>query len=244
MATEEGAVTTPPGWGSDPLTGYLTDAFRNRLATFVQKRAAYDKLSALDRCFLKIGEGWLNPPDPISPLLFFHSHGAFRSACEHALAGAVGATYPALRSCIESAGYALLIGRRPGLAEVWLKRHDDDASLKAAKAAFTPSAIRAELTPLDGHGAEVFDRLYQWAIDFGGHPNERSVTGSMTMTEADGRTHIQHLYMHGDGLALQNALVETARVGVWALETMQNLYAARYELLGIRAALLDLRRGL
>ena len=104
--------------GDDKLSGYITDAFRNRLATFVRKRAAYYRLSAVDQCFAKVSEGWLNPPDPISPLLFLRAHASYRASCEHALAGQSADLYPQLRACLENAGYALLIGRRPDLARI------------------------------------------------------------------------------------------------------------------------------
>ena len=52
------------------------------------------------------------------------------------------------------------------------------------------------------------------------------------------------MFLHGDGVNLDSGLVDTARVGVCALEAMQNLFGPRYELLGVRSAILDLRRGL
>jgi hypothetical protein len=36
----------------------------------------------------------------------------------------------------------------------------------------------ATVTAVNQHAAKRFEELYQRTIDFGGHPNERSVTGN------------------------------------------------------------------
>jgi len=234
----------PCGWGDDPLSEYFHIAYRNRLATFANKSKDYARLSKIDSCFVKVAGNWLNPPDLLSPLLFLRSHSSYRAACEHALAGQAGDLFAQLRSCLERAGYALLIGKIPDIGEVWLNRHADQTSMAASKKAFTVSAITSCLAQFDMDGAERFQKLYQLTIDFGAHPNERAITGNLTINKnARGKEYLQ-AYMHGEGIALDHALVSTARVGLCALETAQNLYAARFELLGVKEEILDLRRGL
>jgi uncharacterized protein (DUF433 family) len=44
--------------------------------------------------------------------------------------------------------------------------------------------------------------LYQQAIDMGGHPNERAITGNMDIVEADGRKEFRQIYLHRDGIQL------------------------------------------
>jgi hypothetical protein len=234
----------PPGWGQDDLSAYLHGAHRNRVATFVQKRAAYDRLAQIDKCFVTVAKDWLNPPDVLSPTLFLRAHAAYRAACDNALAGQAGELYGQLRAVLERAGYGLLIGKKPALGQVWLDRHKDDAGMKASKREFGLGTILDCLKPLDGAGAKRFEDFYQVTIDFGGHPNERAVTGNLQIRETEHRKEFLQVYMHADGVALDHGLKATAQVGVCALETMQNLYGPRYELLGVRAAILDLRRGL
>ncbi len=234
----------PRGWGEDSLSEYMHAAHRNRLAAFANKRQDYERLSRIDACFVRVADGWLNPPDLISPLLFLRSHSAYRAACEHALAGQAGDLFTQLRSCLESAGYGLLIGKTPSLGEVWLDRHKDEISMEASKKAFTVGAIRTCLEQLDRDGAQRFQNFYQLTIDFGAHPNERGITGNLAINENEGGKQFLQIYMHGEGVALDHALITTARVGLCVLETLQNLYTARFELLGVRAEILDLRRGL
>ncbi len=124
------------------------------------------------------------------------------------------------------------------------KRHDDEAAMKAVKREFTVSNIRVTIGKANQHAAKVFDELYQRTIDFGAHPNERSITGSLAIIEQNDRKEFQQMYLHGDGLTLDHALKTTAQTGLCALEIFQEVFAARFELLGVRTELLELRKGL
>jgi hypothetical protein len=238
------ALPTPPGWCSDSLSDFIEAAHQNRFATFVNKKSAYSRLSELDACFLRIAEGWINPQSVITPHLFLRSHAAYRAACEHALAGQVAELFPGVRACLEHAAYALHLHANPSLEEVWMRRHDDDATMKAVKREFHVSNVRASIERSNRHAAKVFDLLYQRAIDFGGHPNERAITGNLILEECDHGQEFRQIYLHGEGLTLDHGLKTTAQAGVCALEILQEVFKARFELLGVRAELLRLRRGL
>jgi hypothetical protein len=234
----------PSGWGADHLSAFIETAHRNRFATFANKRVWFQRLQGIDDCFMRVAADWLNPMDITTPHLFLRSHAAFRAACAHAMAGQIAETFPMLRSCLEYAGYGLHMHLHPGADETWLRRHDNEAAMKAVKAEFTISSVRASIEKVNRHAAKVFDSLYQRSIDFGGHPNERSVTGNMRMVKLEGRTEFQQVYLHDDSLMLDHGLKTTAQAGVCALEILQEVFTARFELLGVRVKLLDLRRGL
>lgn len=235
---------TPPGWCSDSLSDFMEAAHQNRFATFVNKNGAYTRLSRLDACFLRIATDWTNPKSFITPHLFLRSHAAYRAACEHALGGQLAELFPEVRACLEYASYALHLHSNPGLEEVWLRRHDDAAAMKEVKDEFKISNVRATLKKANVHAANVFDQLYQRAIDFGGHPNERAITGNLAVEERVSGTEFQQIYLHGDGLALDHGIKTTAQTGVCALEILREVFTARFELLGVRAELLRLRKGL
>jgi hypothetical protein len=234
----------PPGWGADELSAFLETAYQNRYATFVNKKDWFRRLARIDGAFLRITKDWLNPTNLISPLLFFRCHAAYRAACEHALAGQIAESFLQNRACLEYAGYSLHIHKNAGFDELWLRRHDDDASLKAMKAEFLIAKISASIANVNRHTAKVFDDLYQRAIDYGAHPNERSMTGSLAIVEREGGRELQQIYLHGEGLLLDHALKTVAQTGVCGLEILQEAFAARFELLGVRAELLELRKGL
>jgi hypothetical protein len=147
-----------------------------------------------------------------------------------------------LRSCLENAGYAQLIGSDIALAETWLRRHDDPETLSASKRAFQAGRVTEAIAEADGKLAAVYDELYQRTIDFGGHPNERAATGSMKLEEAPGVRHYQQVYLHGDGVPLLHALKSAAQIGVCSLHVFQHIFKERFQILGIRERLIELRK--
>ena len=86
--------------------------------------------------------------------------------------------------------------------------------------------------------------LYERTIDFGGHPNERAITGSMKIGDGANSKEYSQIYLHGDGLALELALKTTAQCGLGSLLVFQCIYPERFALLGISAKLHRLRRKL
>lgn len=56
-----------------------------------------------------------------------------------------------------------------------------------------------------------------------------------------GNVHFDTVYLQGDGLPLDFALRTAGQVGLWILFVMQPIYKERYELLGIRAELEEIR---
>ncbi len=116
--------------------------------------------------------------------------------------------------------------------------------MKASKKAFQHSAVVASVTVANQHAGQRFSDLYQRTIDLGAHPNERSVTGNMKIIKEPDRLSMSAIMLHGDGIQLDAALRTTAQCGMVSLELLQVLYNAKFELLGIDAAMLDLRKNL
>jgi hypothetical protein len=234
----------PPGWGQDELTKAWDLARANQLATFANKRGALKRLASIDRTFTTIVQGWRNPQSELVTMLFFRSHSAFRAASGLAAAGQAVESYGLNRAVLEFAGCALHIFRNPSAGVIWLNRHKDELSTQAARDAFSHRKVSASVGAANRHAGQRFESLYQQTIDFGAHPNQIAVTGNMEIVEEDGLRQMRSIYLHGDGLALDLALKTTARCGVCALELMQCVYSARFELLGINAVFPHLKRGL
>ena len=116
--------------------------------------------------------------------------------------------------------------------------------MEASKNALAHNKVKKTVEAVNQHAGKRFEDLYQWAIDFGAHPNERSVTGNMAIVEGEERREMLTIMQHGNGPALDSALVGTARCGMCSLEILQGIFNPRFELLGINAAMLELRKGL
>jgi hypothetical protein len=241
-APPPGAV--PPDWAIDDLTKFWDAARQNQFGTFAQKQPVYKRISDIDALFARVSQDWLNPPDEIAAMLFLRCHSAFRAAAGLASAGQAAESYVMNRAVLEYAAYALHLHRDAAVRMIWLNRHQNPADLKAARDALTHAKVLATVTAVNQHAAKRFEEFYQHAIDFGAHPNERSVTGNMKMTEESDRRVMLAVMQHGDGPELDMALVTTARCAMCALEILQGVFNARFELLGINAAMLVLRKGL
>lgn len=242
QADKSAPSRAPPGWGRDDLSAFLEAARANQFASFANKSERYRRLAAIDEIFVRAAKNWTNPKDMLAALLFLRCHSAFRAACGLAMAGQTVEATAMHRACLETAAYALHINRNAGLGRVWLDRHQDKASLKRVRKEFAIEKVRATIVRCNRHAAERFDRLYQRAIDFGGHPNERSVTGNMEIERLPDRALLKAVYLQGDGVPLEAALKTTAECGMVALEILQCVFNALFELLGINAAMLELRK--
>jgi hypothetical protein len=114
--------------------------------------------------------------------------------------------------------------------------------MKVSRKAF--SEVNKTVVAVNQRAGKRFEELYQWTIDTAAHPNERSVTGNMTMVdEADGLTMLV-IIQHGDGPQLDVVLKRTAQCGVCSLEIFQGIFNPLFELLGVNAAILELRKDL
>ena len=155
--------------------------------------------------------------------------------------GSIAESFPVLRTCLEYSLYALHISRNPTLGEAWLKRHDDEETLKTVKQDFTIRKVIDTLKDEDQKLGIIVEDLYRRAIDFGGHPNERAITQNMTMTHDDGRTEIQQIYLHDDSIALDHGMKSVAQVGLSSLCIFRNIFPERFKNLGISAAIDELQ---
>jgi hypothetical protein len=66
----------------------------------------------------------------------------------------------------------------------------------------------------------------------------------MSITKEPERRVMLAKFLHGDGPALNMALRNTAQCGVCSLEILQGVFNALFEVLGVNAAIFELRKGL
>lgn len=244
MAKRGTEMPLPPGWAGDSLSDFMQAAFTNTLATFVRKRNAFDLLLKIDGAFRKAGDNLHNAETPLAVVLLHRSHSAFLASCRLAMSGQSAETFPVLRTCLEYALYALHIDENAALAEMWLRRHDNDESVREVKRRFQHWRVMETLLKRDSALHSILDGLYNRTIDFGGHPNERAVTSSATLTRDGDTAVIRNQFLHGDSLALEHVLKTTAQVGLGSLMVFQLIFKERFDLLGLRDIIDELRRVL
>jgi len=232
----------PNGWGSDALTDFLTHFRGNQFATFANKGQAMADLVRIDAQYVKLA-GTINPR-PYYPMQFLlRAHSAYRAGMAVVMGGQQYEAQALLRLCLEHAAYGFYIGSDKNRCERWLRRGDSDANRKAVKDEFQIGKIKAHIRAQAATIEATFDHLYNRLIDLGAHPNEAGYSLNSTMSKtAEGDVHLQTIYLQGDGLSLDLGMKTAAQVGIWSLLVMQLLYREKFELLGIRAELDDLRQ--
>ncbi|MNV47054.1 hypothetical protein D3C71_1389090 [compost metagenome] len=112
---------------------------------------------------------------PVVGLLVMNSYTLVLSAVRQALSGHVVSTYPIARAALESACYAFLIARDEAKADIWINRHNSESALQRCRKTFTAKNAANELRTIDPVMAEYVLAHYDASIDFGAHPNRKSV---------------------------------------------------------------------
>lgn len=234
----------PSTWGSNLLTAHIDGAINNIATTTVTNKDEYPAIVQIDDSFQKVVSALKNPPALYEGFLLMRSHAAFRAAGILSMAGQNTEAFPVIRSCLENAMYALHIHQNPGTDDLWMKRHRDAAALKAAKKSFGYSSVFKTLEKIDPQTATLADMLYQRAVDFGAHPNERAVTGSMTI-RIDGSTrYFMQDYLAGGTQEHRHSLRTTAQTGLCALIIFQAIFPDMFGEQGIAQTIESLKKVL
>lgn len=240
-------LNRPTGWETPKLPTFLEAMWANSIATFANKREAH-RICRIDDLMFEIAENWkgISPTiDNIVPLMmFFRSHSAFRSASALGLGGATVEGMTVLRLCLEFAGYAALIAGDTSLARPWFDRDTDAKAKQRIRDEFVGGKIKAAIKKLDATLSSIYSDLYDRTIQFGAHPNEKSVTANLTIEKQARQTLLNQVYLQGDGNALDHWLRTASQIGICTLQTFEHIHSARFAELKINARIIELSQGL
>lgn len=159
---------------------------------------------------------WVNPVSghPLANLLGMNALMLLLAGARTALTGHPAAVFPVLRTALESASYALLVSRNQELSEIWINRHRSDGDRAKSRSAFAAPVRKA--VEILNHGDDeksagwILD-AYEASIDFGAHPNPKSVFLYTSMPKSE------------DGV--YQTMTLTSLYGEGALETQRGLIA-------------------
>jgi len=224
-----------PQWGDDPLSTFMRDGDFNERATALNFPDVYEVLKgahALLACVCEVLEK--DPADRhvgAPRLLVARSRSAVLAAVRAAMSGQGLEAQSPLRLSIECAWYALHIAKDPAppaRAKIWWGRGDDAKATQACKDEFTVGNVRRTHEQLDPATAAVMHRLYEGMIDFGGHPNQAGVAGSLALDKSTSTAKVGILH---PGTALQlGALKGAVDVAVSVAKTCRLIYPERFRI--------------
>jgi hypothetical protein len=174
-------------------------------------------LGAIDSLYMDFIQdaGGIKPAT--ASILLLNAHASLRAAMRLAFSGQLLPVFMTLRGCIESALYANAMVRNRELQEVWLKRDSSEDAKQTCRNEFSAGRMFRSLTKAQDR--EFSDRLreiYDTTIDFGAHPNNRSLITSTHIETLDTGEHaLNFAYLHGVGsFELRQSLVACAEIGL------------------------------
>ncbi|MBY4728685.1 MULTISPECIES: hypothetical protein [Burkholderia] len=235
----------PKRWSADEITKFFDITRNNQFATFSNNHDAFGRYIDIDLGFRQlISDGLHHSKLWFSGFFVTRAHSAFLAATSAACSGQVVEAYALNRVVLEHALYGFFLARKPDLREVWLKRHDDEASLREVKRTFKITDMIDELAIIDANEAKVADALYQRTIDHGAHPNERALMQGLADEKMGEDIRFNTNYLFPTGAPLELCHKTTAQVGVCTLSMFRPLMKERYDVLDLTGRLDHLRKGL
>lgn len=227
-------VPPPLGWGDDELTRFLDSARENQFGTFANKVPESKAIIKIDEYFARViaegtSRGYIYPDF----LLLARAHSAVRVAAGCAFSGQAAEVHSMFRLMLEQAGYAFLINQNSELSKIWLNRDADPARVRKE---FTAGKIKETLAASDIRLRDLFHGLYESTIQFGAHPNEMSVTGSIRIERQDDQEFLKIIYLHQDGVALNHSLQYVQTVGLCVLSIFKQIFGELFDESGVSSA--------
>ncbi|MDR6385074.1 hypothetical protein [Paraburkholderia caribensis] len=235
----------PERWGGDEVSKFLDFVRNNQFATFANRHDIFGRYIDTDIGFRTlIDDGLHHSKLWFSGFFVTRAHSAFLAAVSAACSAQVVEAYAMNRVVLENALYGFFLARKPELRETWLKRHDDDASLREVRRVFKIADMLEALRAVDTAEADAANELYQRAIDYGAHPNERALTQGLKDEGAGEDVRFDTNYLFPQGAALELCYKTTAQTGVCALAMYRPLMKERYDMLDLTGRLDHLKKGL
>ncbi|MBX8509833.1 hypothetical protein K5D34_09130 [Pseudomonas cichorii] len=189
--------------GDDSFRAYLTAGAENQ-----------DEIQAADSPFLTmmddldtfltdhVSGSKVLPDDPVIHSMRINARFLLMTSFRIGMTGHASGVFPTLRTALETACYALIMSKDETLSEAWLKRNNSPEDLKASKKAFQ-SPIKAAQKLVDEHNPKLgtwMYELYESSIDFGAHPNAKTVTLHTRMFDDEmGSTWLENVGLYAVG---------------------------------------------
>lgn len=171
-------------WGKTYLTNFLDAAEKNIQISYVNLKGYFEMFESLGDLFKAATEnvGYSDESSFAIASLLGRACGNFFAAVRLSSSGQLAECYAQLRACLEDALYAFNIHLDSGLAQVWFDRHQNDDSRKKSIKQFKPIDILEKLRQKNLSLGLEAAKDYDKCIDFGAHPNERSVTSNLRLS--------------------------------------------------------------
>ncbi len=235
----------PKGWGEDRVTSFFDVARENCYATFHNDSSYFKRIIEINKIFLSAIDYMENSKSWFALFFFLKAHSAFLGAVYLASATEIPEAFMVLRGVLENSLYGLYIDKNPKLARIWLERHKDEASKKEVKNKFKMIFMFNLLANCDSKLEKATKTLYERCIDYGAHPNERSLSLFLKKEDKEnGAIKFNLQYMTDNPTAIRFCLKSAAQVGVCSLKILELIIPQRFQITGLSDKIKIISKGL
>ncbi|MGH7091007.1 MAG: hypothetical protein ACREE4_13395 [Stellaceae bacterium] len=148
-------------------------------------------------------------------LLLANAYSLFLSAVRIALSGQSPPVFAVLRACLESALYAVIAAQSPINRKIWL---DQSKGVSTCRNLFKKGKAKEYLEKSDLHLSNFVTQLYDSLIDFGAHPNSRSILNHLSFETRYERQAVTLAILHNpDSRSVLGTLAACFETGVCVL---------------------------
>lgn len=128
--------------------------------------------------------------DGVPALLSMNAYMLLASAVQQTLTGHAVAVFPLARTALESACYAFLVAGDKKMSDIWLNRDNSKTARGKCRDNFTVSNAVRKLKSLSPDMADYVNACYEVVIDYGAHPNIKSITSHFKIEDMVDETYI------------------------------------------------------
>ena len=180
------------------IEAYLNAAAEAEKEALREQHKFIAYINELDELFRALVTGKAYSRHRACGFLSMNAHSSFLAATSTALRAQFAPTFVILRNSVESALYAYLVSRDGADGDLWQNRANNPDPVKVK---FTANRAIQKLAIHDPNLATMARDTYEWMIEFGGHPNPRSIIDHIkeNEAEADGTVPFSMAYIHAAG---------------------------------------------
>lgn len=174
-------------WGKDILSENLEAAFYNIGVSFLKLGPYCDCLTKAFATFdyaIKL-LSYSDFKGLASVSLFARAYSCFFGAVRLSCSGQITDTWVLLRACIENSLYAFYIADNSENAMVWAERHNSESHKKNCRNVFAIGNVWKALGEKSQSLTKEVKEYYEDTIDWGAHPNERSIFINLEVKQDD-----------------------------------------------------------
>lgn len=235
-------VATTQTWGADALSRSIDAAHANARRTFAVDYSHCAPLVEVDGVYRQLIAQMDRNPEQLAGAMLMRTHSHFLGASSLALSGMVAEAYALLNRSLKTGMQAVFVAGNTERQQLWINRHNDEASRANMQVEFKAHNIRRHLRRIDPTTAAVCEKLLQRTMDHSDHPNTFGSSHQAT-ENLGGPLAADREYFIYQGEVQRFCLRSATQVGICCLSVFYYVFADYYRSSGIADRLTKLRHG-